>query len=203
MPKFPPLRNLFSQKRITFESMPYRISKGSFSKVSGLDPSGALKVKGFVFCREYFQNQSAGIRRILFVVPYNKAYSVAAFMDKIETKLHLKTRSKFGPTQRNDIMWIKASPWWTQSSMKRSLFTALLRCGANYKPLKDNFEEALYSTEYTRSTKYAIQRFLKGYTYYVGKKTGWYKQFRWGGGSYWKPRSLNQNNVKKLLLKPK
>jgi hypothetical protein len=202
MPRYPALKNYgpHRQVQIPDDQVSKKIRVGSFSKVRGVCLNGALIANEFVYCRENFQTQSRGIRRILFGVPKGKrAYAVAAFMHKIETKLKLKERSCFGPTQRLGIMWIVASPWWTQSGMKRSLFTILLRCGVNYKPLKDNFEQALFSTEYTKKTEYAVRRFLRGHTRYTGRLTGWYKQFRWGGGSYYSPRHLIPKEVRKLL----
>ena len=98
-------------------------------------------------------------------------------MSKVERILDVQPRSHFGPTQRKTIMWIRPSRWWTVKAMRRSLFTILLRAGSNYNMDLDNFEEALYSNQYSLNTKYAVQRFLAGNTLYVGKKRGWYKQF--------------------------
>jgi len=86
--------------------------------------------------------------------------------------------------------------------MKRSLFTALLRSGMEYTPTKLNFEEALFSHQYLEKTEYAVRRFLKGYTKYTGRQTGWYKQFRWGGGSYYNPRYPSNKEIRGLLVKP-
>ena len=49
--------------------------------------------------------------------------------------------------------------------MRRSLLTALLRCGQQFDDRTGKgFTKALYSLKYTLDTKYAIERFLAGYT---------------------------------------
>jgi hypothetical protein len=117
-------------------------------------------------------------------------------------KLSLKERSIIGPSQRDNISWFRVSPWWTKTSMKRSLFTALLRCGQNYNSKIDNFEEALLSVLYIKHTEYAVRRFLDGHTKYTGKRKGWYNQFRWGGGPYSDPKMPTKDQIDKLLVRP-
>lgn len=179
-----------------------RLNRGSFSKIDYMRPDGTLVALEWLYCREYFQDESAGIRRFLFCHKPNRCKNIAFFIHKIEEKLNLTERSVIGPSQRNNISWIKVSPWWTCTSMKRSLFTALIRCGQNYSFKLDNFDDALLSVLYTKHTEYAVRRFLDGNTRYTGKKKGWYNQFRWGGGSQEEPRMPSQSQVDKLLVKP-
>lgn len=179
-----------------------RLNKGSFSRIEQTRPDGTYVAQEWLYCREYFQDESQGIRRFLFCHKSNRCKNIAAFIDKIEEKLNLKHRSIIGPTQRYNISWIRVSPWWTNTSMKRSLFTALIRCGQNYFYKENNFEEALFSVLYTKHTEYAVRRFLEGHTRYTGKKKGWYNQFRWGGGTSVDPMMPSRELVDKLLVKP-
>jgi hypothetical protein len=178
-----------------------RLRSGSFSKVSSAE-EGTWQASDFVYCREYFLDESPGIRRMLFYHKKNKSYNIASFMHQIERKLHVQPRTRFGPTQRATVTWIQVSPFWSTTAMKRSLFTALLRCGANYCWTKNNFDEALISIQYTRGTQQALRRFLSGYTRYTGKQKGWYSQFRWGAGPYYRPEPPSPEHIRKLLVRP-
>ena len=84
--------------------------------------------------------------------------------------------------------------------MKRSLLTILLRCGVKYNRKQDNFEDAVFSCAYTQNTRYAVQRFLDGFTKYTGKSNGWYNQFYWGGGNKANHKILNNDDIDKLLI---
>lgn len=179
-----------------------RLNRGSFSKIDYVKADGTLVALEWLYCREYFQDESAGIKRLLFCHKPNKCKRIAAFMHVIENSLDIGERTEIGPTQRNNISWIRVSSWWTGTSMKRSLFTILLRCGQNYKPAFDNFEEALFSTFYTKNTEFAVRRFLQGHTKYVGKKKGWYNQFRNEGGDDETFRPVSNDEVERLLVRP-
>ena len=185
--------------------MPYatrdqRLYRGSFSKIEYTKIDGTLVAKEWLFCREYFQDESKGIRRMLFCHTMHRSKNIAFFINRTEEKLELKEKSVIGPTQRYNISWIRISPWWTQTSMKRSFFTILLRCGVNYKIKQNNFEEALFSSVYTKRTSYAVKRFMEGHTRYTGKKKGWYNQFYWGGGNKVDLKTPNEQEVDNLLI---
>lgn len=165
-------------------------------------PDGTLVALEWLYCREYFQDESAGIRRFLFCHKPHKCKSMALFIHKIEEKLSLEKRSIIGPSQRNNISWFRVSPWWMSTSMKRSLFTALIRCSQNYKSKIDNFDDALLSVLYIKHTEYAVRRFLDGHTKYTGKRKGWYNQFRWGGGTFSDPKMPTKEQIDKLLVRP-
>jgi hypothetical protein len=205
MPRLrPALSNFGDERRIVMpDRQKYsRVRSGSFSKVKG-SYNGEWTACEWVFCREYFLDESQGIRRMLFSHKKDKSYSVAAFIDRVEQELRIKPRSDFGPTQRSTVTWIRVSSFWSTSSMKRSLFTALLRCGVNYRWTKGNLNEALTSVQYTRMTESAVNRFLSGHTRYTGNQRGWYSQFRWGSGTSYRPSSPNEEQMKKLLVKPR
>ncbi len=185
------------------ESSKYRrINRGSFSKIEYTKFDGTLVAKEWLFCREYFQDESNGIRRMLFCHTAHKCKNIAAFIHVVEDILDIKERSLIGPTQRYNISWLNVSSWWTKTSMKRSLFTILLRCGVNYKIKEHNFNEALFSIVYTKHTEYAVKRFLEGNTSYTGKKKGWYNQFYWGGGNRANFKTPSKEDVDKLLILP-
>lgn len=191
-------------KRIIFpEKQKYRMpTAGSFSRIRCVSGNGEYVAANWMYCREYFQDCSQGIRRMFFVTKRNRGRNIASFIDRVEAKLSLRQRTQFGPTQRNNIIWIKIAPWWTTSSMRRSLFTALLRAGNAYNLTQDNFSDALYSIKYTAETKYAVERFLSGYTTYTGTVRGWFNQFRYGSGSPLFPRKPSPKKVRELLVKP-
>ena len=177
---------------ILYIDTPYRPQPESFCKSKGLNGK-RYKVGQWYICRELFHSILYNLKLFFFSHNLGKGHCIAAFMKKIEEKLDVQPRSEFGPTQRKTIMWIKPSKWWTLKAMRRSLFTILLRCGDAYLPSKDNFEKALLSNQYANNTKYAISRFLEGYTVYTGKKRGWYNQFCL--------ESLSKEEIDLLLIK--
>ena len=156
-------------------------------------------------CREYFQGNSGRIKRLLFVHKKGAGKAVATFLHRVERMLKLgKTEFGFsacGPTQHNKLMWIEPSSWWIKKPMRRSFLTAMLRAGQNYNIARNNFESTLWTNRYLRQSKYAVRRFLKGYTEYTGDLVGWNNQFFWGGGWY-RPEPPTRREVDELLVKP-
>lgn len=179
-----------------------RLYRGSFSKIEFTKFDGTLVAKEWLYCREYFQDESNGIRRMLFCHTAHRCKNIAAFISAVEDKLKIKEKSLIGPSQRYNISWINISSFWTNTSMKRSLFTIFLRCGVTYKIKQDNFDEALLGSIYTRHTEYAVRRFLDGNIRYTGKKKGWYNQFYWGGGNRANHKKPTEEEVDKLLIYP-
>jgi hypothetical protein len=179
-----------------------RLYRGSFSKIDYTKFDGTLVAKEWLYCREYFQDESNGIRRMLFCHTSHRCKNIAAFIYSVEDKLDVQEKTIIGPTQRYNISWIKVSPWWTKTSMRRSFFTILLRCGVTYKIKEDNFDHSLFSVIYTRHTEYAVKRFMSGHTKYTGKKKGWYNQFYWGGGNRVDFKTPDKDEVDSLLVLP-
>ncbi len=105
--------------------------------------------------------------------------SIAVFFDKVEAELKIpeKERSKFGATNYQKVMWFEMSGWWRKSSIRRSLFTALLRQSRGYYICKNNYKKTLYDGEYTDCNRKALKRFMSGNTYYWGRETGWVMAF--------------------------
>jgi len=195
--------SVLGEKKLVVSFDHGKVRPGSFGKIvrRKYEPSGTLFVDRWWYCREYFQNESRGIRRMLYSHRKGLTYNIACFMREVEKRLKVEPKSTFGPTQKDTITWIAAS-WWTTTSMKRSLFTALLRAGANYRYTKDNFEQALFSIGFTKNTRKAVERFMKGHTRYAGKVKGWYNQFKWGGNHNMRPKPPSEKEIKKLLIKP-
>ncbi len=174
-----------------------RLNKGAFSKVDKMLPDGTLLAREWLHCREYFHEESKGVRRFLFCHRRKRSKNIAAFMGAVESVLALEEKSVFGPTQRHNISWARISSWWVESSMKRSLLTILLRCAQNYSVRRGDFQEALFSTQYTRDTEFAVRRFFDGNTKYTGRCKGWYNQFRPVEGV-----AISADMVDRLLVRP-
>jgi len=176
-----------------YVSTPYKPESGSFSRHRGFY-GDKYKISQWHYCRDIFHPQLYKLDIFFFSHDPFKGYNIARFMEKVEKTLNVDILSEYGPTQRNCIMWIKPSPWWTIRSMRRSLFTILLRSGASYSPSKKNFKKAVFSDPYALATKYAVNRFMSGYTFYKGSKKGWLDQF-------YEVR-LNKKAIDSLLVKP-
>ena len=175
-------------------STPYRPESGSFAGYKSFDGE-KYKIINWHYCRDVFHPHLYNLDLFFFSHDSNRSYNVASFMKIVERKANIDYFSEYGPTQRKGVMWIRPSKWWTIKSMRRSLFTILLRCGNNYFPKKNNFKEALFSEPYAYSTKYAINRFLSGYTHYTGgNKKGWFDQFH--------ESKLNKEEIDYLLVYP-
>lgn len=174
-------------------STPYRPETGSFASYKKFDGE-KYRIINWHYCRDIFHPQLYNLDLFFFAHDPNRSYNIASFMERIERKVNIDYFSEYGPTQRKSIMWIRPSKWWTIRSMRRSLFTILLRCGNNYFPSKNNFKEALFSDPYANATKCAINRFLSGYTHYIGRKKGWLDQFY--------ESRLSKEEIDSLLVNP-
>lgn len=122
-------------------------------------------------CREDFSKKINSNTLGFYFSCKNKNF-VSSFIEKTEdilinASLHKINRSKFYSTNLNFVIWIEPSDFWMCCSMKRSLFTMLLRCGLEYNPDLSNYECSLFDSEYSKTTKRAIERFLYGFTEFV------------------------------------
>jgi len=179
----------------------FRITAGSFSLIDHIY-GRQVYANGFVYCREYFQDEACRVRRFLFSHRSGCGENVAHFIKKVERRLNLIEHSKFYSTNRRTVTMVRPNPWWMDTSMKKSLFTILVRAGSRYEPDLDNFDSALFSIEYSSNTKYAVQRFLLGYTKYTGKVRGWVAQFWEGTGDWYDPKPPGPERVRELLVRP-
>lgn len=118
-------------------------------------------------CRDSFQNVTENnAQRIFFFHGGVDPERVINFMRMCESICNCpeEMELKFQKTTSQGVMCIDVSEWW-RYKVRRSLMTALLRCGLNFS---DNtgagFVKALYSQGYTSNTRLAIERFFGGYT---------------------------------------
>jgi hypothetical protein len=136
-------------------------------------------------CRENFSKTFPATKGFFFSHEPDQGERIAVFLDKVEAVLSLKDRTEYARTNLNFVLWISPSSFWRSCSMRRSLFTILLRAGIKYNPQEDNFQEALLSQSYIVSTKNAVYRFLFGFTKFRGHQSigigigkGWAYHFR-------------------------
>jgi hypothetical protein len=142
-------------------SMYIDVESGSF----GLD----VAPYRFETCRERFGSHwNSDAVGFYFKHPINYGYAVATFLKKTEIVLKQSVFSQYSMTNRDTILWIEPSDFWKCCRMRRSLLTILVRAGIMYDPRKDNYEEALFTEKLVKPTKFAVMRFLYGFTKYVG-----------------------------------
>ena len=165
----------FGDTKIVEAEAPSLPSTGSYS----LHPLDWRK------CREQFAKLfDENTDGFFFSHPNGCGENIATFLSKteevIDASYPIKIRSKFCRTNMPYALWIMPSPFWKECSIRRSLMTILLRCGFFYRFDADNYEEALFSDDYAKVTKTAIQRFLFGHIHFVkddssflASKSGW------------------------------
>jgi len=143
--------------------------------VSQIRPDGVFVAGQWWDCRELFQDDfTKQTETVLLAHKSGHFNRLRIFISTAEEVLSVPT-SEVGPTQRKTISYIIPSSFWTQCSMRRSLFTILLRAAPQYE---GDFDEALYGNQYAAGTREAIERFFSGCTTYNGRQTGWCDQFR-------------------------
>ena len=160
----------------------------------------------FYTCREDFHKASARIKQMLFVhapggdpEAVTQGRHVADFINRIEDMVGATPHCEFFSTSRDNVLFIEVSPWWANKPMRRSLFTALLRSGREYRN-PNCFELALWSCKYLYETKIAVERFLQGHTHYTGRVCGWWNQFvRYGSHRTWQRPT---KKLEELLVMP-
>lgn len=154
-------------------------------------------------CREQFAKLFADVPHgFYFSHEPDQGAHVACFIERVEEILKAGgcefPPTEFAYTNLKFALWVQPSPFWTSCAMRRSLFTILLRCGLLYDPVTDNFEKALYSEKYVSPTKDAVERFLFGFTQYVGTSDvegvgkGWYTVFN----------NKDLEEIRKKLIRP-
>lgn len=132
----------------------------------------------WISCREQFADKFKPDTKGFFFAHFNSNLDVASFINKIEDVIELEKKrlpdglfyhekSKYSETNLGSVIWVEPSDFWKQCEIRRSLFTLFLRCAQKYKLDSDNFDDALYSTNYVAMTKDAINRFLFGFTTFV------------------------------------
>lgn len=169
---------------------------GSFSMPQWSQTKSGASLPQWYSCRESFQSIfKKNIETIAFSHKPKTGENIATFIRIFEDKLKLKkNRTTFFLTDKNNILLVNPSAWWRKYLIRRSLFTILLRAAQAYDIKKDNFEEALYSNDYSRETKAAINLFLKRYTLVKTAhiNSGWRNTFR----------NKGEKKILEILIKP-
>jgi hypothetical protein len=158
----------------------YTPDNGSFGYVTSTNAEGVVTISNWENCRELFLTAQAGNRVWYFKhnLPVGRGRSIAEFIEKIEKKLGIKSirRTKIQATSKRKIIKVNCAPFWDQSHVRRSLFTALLRASQSYRMTangrKGNLEQALYSVAYTINTRRAVERFINQRAVHYWAPTG-------------------------------
>lgn len=120
----------------------------------------------------------------------NIAHFIARTEEIISFAIPNIPRTRFSFTNKNFALWIAPSKFWLDCPVRTSLLTIIARAGMAFDKEKNNYDEALYSpsklhTNYVLETRFAINRFLYGFTTYVPKSddntnthSGWVTLFR-------------------------
>lgn len=171
-----------ADRRDELSDVLYAPDHGAFGRTydSQQDNGGKVRVYDWVTCREEFHEENRHLRKYYYchgLPAPSRGRAISVFLDKIEDRLGLTEaqRTKMGPTNKRGICWVEVSAWWRGYSLRRSLFTALLKDGRSYRISLDNFEQTLADGLYTRPTRPALERFLGGNTHYWGSYRGWFR----------------------------
>lgn len=119
-------------------------------------------------CRDVFQEW--GVLDEFFFATASKKHIpyILRFIHNAEKKLGLEDHTRFHETSKPRIIYIKPAPFWMENPMRRSLLTAMLRCGHDFRKSKNNFKETLHSSKYLKNTKKALKLFFEeGKTVFV------------------------------------
>lgn len=188
-----------AKKKFKFISQPL---VGSFALE--IDPPKDVR---WDHCREQFAAKfNESIEGFYFSHPIGKSYDIGEFINKFELIIGVENYTEFAITEKQNILWIKQSDFWTNCQIKRSLFTILIRCGMNYDAKIDNFDDVLFGEYkeniYLKETKSALLRFMFGFTYFTGKinnytsttvvKHGWKEEFS----------KLDNSTIRRRLILP-
>jgi hypothetical protein len=164
------------------------------------DADGNILVPSWESCRELFLPRQKDLTHFYYAhtLPRGRGRSFSEFFEKIERRLGIKStrRTKFQATNKREIVKITPSKFWNKTIVRRSLFTALVRAAEAYRINLENFEESLFSVEYTTDTRWAVRRFLDGCVNYTDPEdefTGWVSVFE----------GMRRSEIRKLLVKPK
>lgn len=171
----------------------FRSRHGYFGRIGQdkLERDGRVRVISWFSCREDFHwdtNLMMSGKSRVNTIPDRKRFvfdggemgtiqSIVAFIGEFESRLGIVKGSRFGPTLKPNVIWVEPAVFWRKHAMRRSLYTALLRCGDGYKLNNSDFNKTLKSKEYTHSTLAAVHYFLMGNTTYRGRIMGWQAAF--------------------------
>lgn len=156
----------------------------------------------WIACRDGLQGTQNDIlgNGFYFTHLANASLNSANFLLRVEEMLNISPVSVYKSTNIHNVTWIRPAPWWLSSWIRKSFLSLMLRCAFRYN--MQNFNEALYSIEYTRQTKPAVEKFLKGFTVYdynpSGTGDGWFNQFSLAIGNRNPPQYDARGNMEHI-----
>lgn len=160
-----------------------KIPKFAYQGINGAFGIQTNKTIDWERCRERFQNKTENdvVKSFLFYCADGTTDNVIKFIKTVESICDCPEDIKFKKTDHKNVIFVEMGSWWKQR-VRRSLLTALLRCGQHFKSDTGNgFVEALNSEHYTSATREAVEVFLSGRTAVKMKKsqsfTGWHDFF--------------------------
>ncbi len=161
------------------ESSPEETKQFKTSYAPTSDHFGILSKTGtasWFGCREQFHRAIMKRQKRDFIYSYSKEYHdrIKNFIGEFERRLGLP-KTRIIPTNSPYCLYVETGEFWEQQPIRHSLFTALIRAATKYDG--SNFDSALYSRYYLSDTKEAVERFLDGYTWYVGNSGQWHSTF--------------------------
>lgn len=149
--------------------MTEEIKVPSFPYSSGIDGHFGIQTSKsqvkWENCRDRFQTASETLQSFLFFHS-GKGKNVVNFIRTFEAACNCPYDQELvmKDTTNKDVMWVGMSEWW-RYRLRRSLLTALLRCGRKFvKDTGKDFAAALNSEIYMNSTKTAVEWFMSGHT---------------------------------------
>lgn len=118
-------------------------------------------------CRDRFQTATDnGAKSFLFFHKNNVGQDVIDFIRTFEQACNCPPDQELDMKRTTDknVLWIGMSDWW-RYRVRRSLLTALLRCGQEFTDKTGpGFVAALNSQPYLSQTKDAVEYFMSGHT---------------------------------------
>jgi hypothetical protein len=163
-------------KKPALTALFYKPRDGSYAGISSISNNHINTPLGFYSCRESFHYRHKKLNGFVMrsLAPITR---IRSFIKRLEDKLKIPavSRTQILPTLSPNFYTVIPAPWWNVYDVRRQFLTIALRLAKNYK--NRAFKKALYSHYYTKSTRPAVERFLKGYTKLQGVTHGWVSCF--------------------------
>lgn len=132
-------------------------------------------------CREHFHSMCRSNKNIKY-----RYYLISSHPDNtmdlvgyVEDRLGIKNKTRFH-RQENYKGWkalqIQPSPFWTSQHMRHQFLTCCLKASVFRSHGWDHLK-TMRSYNYLGTTWDAVQRFLHGDNWCIGRMTGWHNQF--------------------------
>lgn len=117
-------------------------------------------------CREEFANLfQEDCKSIVYCHAQDKYESLSAFINLVEAQLNIpdKQKTQVFSTQINTISAIRVSPFWLNCSMRRQLFTMIIRAGAIHYKKDQSIIDTFKQYALGKTSIEGIELFLNGY----------------------------------------